>query len=138
MCEETSASVKNPIRKHIPRKVDLLNKYERLSECLRTKYVPSSGWCILMFQQGVERNVDISSPSKLQLHGLEAPERERAGGGLPGRLPRVDGRPDVGGHAALGQLRRRPPRAQGTRTRHGRRVGSQSKRVTHSLAGRQQ
>ena len=54
---------------------------------------------------------------------MAPPERERACGGLPGRLPGVDGRPDVGGHAALRQLRRSPPRAQGTRTGHRRRVG---------------
>ena len=59
----------------------------------------------------------------LQLHGVASAERERACGGLPGRLPGVDGRPDVGGHAALRQLRRRPPRAQGTRASHRRRVG---------------
>ena len=59
----------------------------------------------------------------LQLHGVASAERERAGCGVPGRLPGVDGGPDLCGHAALGQLRRSPPRAQGPRASHGRRVG---------------
>ena len=66
---------------------------------------------------------------------MAAPERERAGCGVPGRLPRVDRRPDLRGHQTLGQLRHPPPRPQGSRPRHGRRVGPQGQDVADVFGG---